>query len=78
MSINFGKLLTNGLRPDLYSVPGLMELCDPIAEKFDGEVDSALMMALNDAVASTVRSAALFCTKVEPGLLRPNTIRENF
>lgn len=77
-SIDTAQLRVNEGHPDLYVVIGLGELGDSIAEKFDSEIDAVLVTALNDALTSTIRSAALFCTEIKPTLLRPSTVRENF
>ena len=77
-SIDTAQLLVNEGRPDLYVVIGLGDLGDSIAEKFDTEIDAVLVTILSDALTSTIRSAALFCTEIKPALLRPSTVRENF
>lgn len=77
-SIDTAQLRVNEGRSDLYVVIGLGDLGDLIAEKVDSEIDVVLVTALNDALASTIRSAALFCTEIKPALLRPSTVRENF
>ncbi|SEB14782.1 hypothetical protein [Marinobacterium iners] len=77
-SIDVKQLHADKSRPDLYVVSGLGAMGDSIAEGFDDEIDAVLVTVLCDAVTSTIRSAALFCTEIEPALLRPDTVRENF
>lgn len=77
-SIDTAQLGVNEGHSDLYVVIGLGDLGDPIAEKFDSEIDAVLVTTLNDALASIIRSAALFCTEIMPALLRPSTVRDNF
>lgn len=77
-SIDTAQLRVNEGRSDLYVVIGLGDLGDLIAEKVDSEFDAVLVTALNDALVSTIRSAALFCTEIKPALLRPSTVRDNF
>jgi hypothetical protein len=67
-SIDVAQLHVDEERPDLYVVIGLGVLCDSIAEELDGESDAVLLMALCDAIAWTVRSAARFCTEIKPEL----------
>lgn len=77
-SIDVAHLRVDEGRPGLYVVNGLGAIGDTIAEELDGEIDAVLVTVLCDAVTSTVRSAALFCTEIKPALLRPDTVRENF
>jgi hypothetical protein len=46
--------------------------------KLDAESDAVLTVNLCTSVASTIRSAAFFCTELTPSSLRPSTVRENF
>lgn len=77
-SVDLTQLYMDEGRPDLYVVNGLGAMGDSIVEELDGEIDAVLVTTLSDAVTSTLRSAALFCTEVKPALLRPDTVRENF
>jgi hypothetical protein len=77
-SIDVVQLRIDGGRPDLYVVSGLGDLGDSIVEELGSEIDAVLVISLCDAITSTIRSAALFCTEVKPALLRPSTVRENF
>lgn len=77
-SIDVAQLRVDSARPDLYVVSGLSNLADSIAEELGGEIDAVLVTGLCDALASIIRSAALFCTEIKPALLRPSTVRENF
>ncbi|MFZ6863539.1 hypothetical protein ACO0K7_12980 [Undibacterium sp. Ji67W] len=77
-SVDVANLCADEGRPDLYVVNGLGAMGDSIAEEFDGEIDAVLVTVLCDAVTSTIRSAALFCTEIKPALLRLDTVRENF
>jgi len=77
-SIDTAQLRVNGSSSDLYVVIGLGDLGDSIAEELQSEPDAVLVVSLSDAVTSTIRSAALFCTEIRPALLRPSTVRENF
>ncbi|QKY11963.1 hypothetical protein [Janthinobacterium lividum] len=77
-SIDVGQLRVNGNHPDLYVVIGLGDMGDSIVEDLSIETDAVLVTSLCDALTSTIRSAALFCTEIRPALLRPDTVRENF
>jgi len=77
-SIDAAQLIVDGGRPDLYVVSGLGNLGDSIAEELGSEIDAVLVTGLCDAITSTIRLAALFCTEIKPALLRPSTVRENF
>jgi len=77
-SIDVAQLRVEEGRSDLYVVIGLGDLGDSIAEELDSEIDAVLVTALCDALTSTIRSAAVFCTEIKPALLRPSTVRENF
>jgi hypothetical protein len=77
-SISVAQLRLDGSRPDLYTVIGLGDLGDSIVEELTDEIDAVLVITLSDALASTIRSASLFCTEIQPALLRPSTVRENF
>jgi hypothetical protein len=77
-SIDVTQLRIDEGRPDLYVVMGLGTLGDSIAEKLSSEIDAVLVTILCDAITSTLRSAALFCTEIKLALLRPDTVRENF
>ncbi|MBZ9613783.1 hypothetical protein [Rheinheimera maricola] len=76
--IDVAQLKVQESRPELYTVIGLGKLGDSIAEELNSEIDAVLAVNLCDALASTIRSAAFFCTEIKPGLLRPSTVRENF
>jgi len=76
--IDVEKLRLDKDYPNLYTVNGLGNIGDSIAEKFNSETDAVLMITICDAITSTVRSAALFSTVINPALLRPSTVRENF
>ncbi|WP_293394808.1 hypothetical protein [Nevskia sp.] len=76
--VDVAQLRLDEGRPDFYVVIGLGDLGDSIAEELDGEIDAVLVTALCDALVSTIHSAALFCTKINPALLRPSMVRDNF
>lgn len=76
--VDVAQLRLDEGRPDFYVVIGLGDLGDSIAEELNGEIDAVLVTALCDALVSTIRSAALFCMKINPALLRPSMVRDNF
>lgn len=77
-SVETAQLSLNDKRPTLYIVIGLGNLGDSIAAKLESEIDAVLVVALNDSLTSTIRSAALFCTTIQLSSLRLSTLRENF
>lgn len=77
-TIDVAKLYENEDHPDLYTVSGLGVVGDSIAEELELEFDAVLVTTLSDAVTSTIRLAAWFCTEVKPASLRSDTVRENF
>ncbi|WP_144241435.1 hypothetical protein [Janthinobacterium agaricidamnosum] len=76
-SIDLTKLRVDRARPDLYVVLGLGELSDSIAEEFGSQFDAVIMTSIHDAISSTIRSAALYCTEIKLTSLRSSTVREN-
>lgn len=77
-SIDAELSVVNDARPDLYIVKGLHEVREATDQKFNDQPDAVLMLNLNDSIFWIVRSAALFCTKVEPASLRLSAVRKTF
>ena len=78
LHIDTSSIIIYDNSPDLYTVVGLTDLGDRIAENFDSDSDSVLVTTLNDAITSTVRLASRFCKEVNTRAIREVTVRQNF
>ncbi|WP_157221519.1 hypothetical protein [Herbaspirillum sp. YR522] len=77
-SVDVSRLSLQIGRPDSYVVIGLGAMGESITAELDTNTDAVLLVALSDTVTSAIRSAAQFCTIINPKLLRPNIVRDNF
>ena len=77
-AVDVHQITSSATRRDLYVVSGLGQLGDQLAAKYLGKPEEILMVNLHEAVCSTIRSAALFCTEVRPATLRVDAVKEEF